>query len=405
MTKCPFCKEEIQDGAVKCKHCGEILNNTAYAEAHATPSQGSSGTIQIPISGGRLMQIVRRKVAPPLAFFALLCVAFNAPRPDLVGACFEGNRDELCHARTVGPLMLHLHTYSYYMGWCKDRNQQPFVLCHSPVFGMSLTGSGQKSNYEGIGGAGLPMIVMPIAGIVICIAFSAFWCRFANRQPHKAEIVGRLVVPFTPLLVCIAFEALLVCGEFQSGIIIAAGLATIGSLLWGAVYVMRQIKEIKNTNTPEALRGKKVLMFRFRFNELALAEKIILGSAVVATMSLFLPWVAMGIISSSGWNQQGYLFLLLFVYPVIGVFNVNGLNRVAGIVCGVLALVISIWYIADKHYEIMGNSGNASASGLYLFAASTIGVIVGGLKYKRHAAATPGVVLPHIQKAVQDPSA
>lgn len=189
---------------------------------------------------------------------------------------------------------------------------------------MNLANSQVEKHGNGTGYTG-KIIVLPILGMVMFIAFTVFWSRWINR-------LHRLI----------------------------------------------------DAGTGKELGSGRILTLRSDFRQLGLGEKIILGSALASILSLFLPWISMGIISSSGWNQQGYLFFLLFVYPVIGVFNVKGLNKIASIICGALALVVTIWYIADKHYNFEGVTGNAAGSGLYLFAASTIGLIVGAVKYKQH---------------------
>lgn len=110
----------------------------------------------------------------------------------------------------------------------------------------------------------------------------------------------------------------------------------------------------------------------FDWKTLSLNKQIILGSFGISLFSLFLPWVDIQLITLNGFQQQGYLFLICFIYPLYCILSAKKHNALVSLALGVLTVILTIWFINSKSVEIYeGESVNVSGSGLWLFALCT----------------------------------
>lgn len=114
-----------------------------------------------------------------------------------------------------------------------------------------------------------------------------------------------------------------------------------------------------------------------KINEFNLGEKIVLGSVIISIISLFMPWVDAGILTVSGFQQQGFLLLLLFVYPVYKIIKGEDYNKIIGMISGILAIIILILFYKTKDVDFFGESTNVTGSGMYVFILSSVIFTIG----------------------------
>lgn len=135
----------------------------------------------------------------------------------------------------------------------------------------------------------------------------------------------------------------------------------------------------RDAEPPNRSRRRKDM--KFDWKNWNLGGKVIFVAACVATVSMLMKWVAVGFASQSGLSQGAFLFLGLWVYPVLMLFKNKKIHRVWGLACSIVSVAITIGYISSKSIEMLGETVNAAATGAYLFLLASIALIVGIVKY------------------------
>ena len=122
---------------------------------------------------------------------------------------------------------------------------------------------------------------------------------------------------------------------------------------------------------------------KINWNEWDQGGKIIFASSCLAIVSMIMPWVDIGIASSNGFSQGGFLLLGFYIYPNLKLLNDQKLNKKTGMILGIISVVISLAWVVSNTTDFMGNTINVSGLGLVLFVASSIALTTGIMKTSR----------------------
>jgi len=110
--------------------------------------------------------------------------------------------------------------------------------------------------------------------------------------------------------------------------------------------------------------------------------KIIFSAACAAVLSMFMTWVEAGIFSQNGLAQEAWIFLGLWIYPVLMLLKGKSINRGWGLTCSIVSTVITFGYIQEHTKVLLGDIPiDTYGGGAVVFLLASIALIVGVVKY------------------------
>ncbi len=122
---------------------------------------------------------------------------------------------------------------------------------------------------------------------------------------------------------------------------------------------------------------------QFNFINWNIGGKIICICTFIAIISMFLKWADI-LYAQNSFSQRTFFYLVFYVYPILAVLQNRPYYKKWGLVFPVIAIVFSVFYIATTKgiSLIYGIEIFAASTGAYVFMLSSIGLLIGVIKYR-----------------------